>query len=229
MNGKSVSCEEIRMIIESLSPKTMEKTAQKEFKEHLTDCAQCRMLYEKNLALNKLLDQWETVKPEKNLQARIMAKVAQIERERARGARSQDFWDQLKSLLGYRFSVPAFATILLIVFLLGSVAINIALVSRSSEPARVARGIPGVELEATQIAKRTSDIVEPSPGPQVVVKQPVVSVHGRDVFEDYLSAAAAYQQPLIVIIGVPPMVPGQPISSPQKIHTIQNLNKEELL
>jgi len=230
MKDNSVSCEEVRAIIESLSPKTVEKTAQKHFKEHLAECLQCRLLYEKNLALNSLLDQWETAKPGRNLQARIMAKVAQVERERARVAQPHDFWGQLKSLLGYKFSVPAFATALLIIFLLGSIAINIALVSRSPGPGRMAQGTPGVEPEGMQITKSVHDIIEPSPGPQVIVQEAVVSVNGRDFFPDYSSAAtAAYQQPLIVIIGVPPMLPGQSVFSPQKIYTIQNSKKEELL
>ncbi len=229
MKDNSVSCEEIRAIIENLSPKTVEKTAQKHFKEHLAECLQCRLLYEKNMALNKLLDQWETAKPGRNLQARIMAKVAQVERERARVAQPHDFWGQLKSLLGYRFSVPAFATALLIIFLLGSIAVNIALFSRSPGPGRMAQGTPGVEPEGMQITKSVHDIIEPSPGPQVIVKEAVYAP-GRDLLVDYPSAAAAaYQQPLIIIIGVPPMVPGQSFFSPQKIYTTQNSKKEELL
>ncbi len=229
MKDNSVSCEEIRAIIENLSLKTEEKTAQRQFKEHLAGCLQCRLLYEKNLALNSLLDQWETAEPGRNLQARIMAKVAQIERERARVTQPHDFWGQFKSLLGYKFSVPAFATALLIVFLLASIAINIALVMRSPEPGRAAPIIAKVEPEGPPIVKSIHDIIEPSPRQQIVIKEPVVPVNGRDFFPDYQSAAAAYQQPLIIIIGVPPMVPGQSVFSPQKIYTTQNSKKEELL
>ncbi len=230
MKDNSVSCEEVRAIIENLSPKTVEKTAQKQFKEHLAECLQCRLLYEKNLALNRVLDQWETAKPGRNLQARIMAKVAQVERERARVTQPRDFWGQLKSLLGYKFSVPAFATALLLFFLLGSIAVNIALVSRSPAPGRTAPIIAKVEPEGMQITKSVHDIIEPSPRQPVIVKDAVVYPAGSRLFADYPSAAAAaYQQPLIIIIGVPPVLPGQSVFSPQKIYTIQNSKKEELL
>ena len=112
-------------------------------------------------------------------------------------------------------------------FLLGSIAVNIALVSRSPEHGGTAPIIAKVEPEGMQITKSVHDIIEPSPGPQVIVQEAVVPVNGRDFFPDYPSAA--YQQPLIVIIGVPPMLPGQSVFSPQKIYTIQNSKKEELL
>jgi hypothetical protein len=229
MDSKSMSCEEIRAIIENLSSKKVDQAAQKQLKGHLDECTQCRLFYEKTLALNRLLDQWEMATPANNLQAKIMAKVAQVERERARRAQQLDFLGQLKSLLGYRFAMPAFAAALLIMFLLGSIAINIALVSRSQGPAGIAQNVSRGAPEGTPIAESVGNIVEPSPGPRMLIKQGVVYPSGRDLFTDFQWAAMAYQQPLIVIIGVPPLLPGQPVSSPQKIHTIQNIKKEEML
>ena len=226
-----MNCRDIKEVIENLSPKTFGKTEQKPFKEHLNKCSECRRLYKESLLLNKLLDRWETPKSKVNLQSRIMAKIAKVERERLHPIQPQNLWGQLKLLLGYRFSVPAFAAMLLAAFLCGSLIVSIVLLSRSPRFGIIANNIDKGSLKIPSIENFVQNHIEPG-SKQPVVKKPAF-VYTVD--SDYLGYHQDAIQPgviqpmIIVLLGVPPVRSDQPDFSSKNINNIQIQNKEDLL
>ncbi len=117
MSNHSMNCREIKEIISNLGWQKPEKTEQGPFNDHLNECPDCRQLYEETVSINKLLHKWESPQPRVHLQAGIMAKIAQVEKGRPHDVPQESFWGQLRLLLGYRLSVPAFTAIVLVLFL----------------------------------------------------------------------------------------------------------------
>ena len=195
------NCEETREIIENLSPSSMKKTEQKEFRDHIKKCQKCRELYEQMLSLNRLLDLWEAPAPKGNIQARVMARVAQIEREGGH----RGFLLQLKNLFHYRLRIPAIALLALLLILFTSLGINLALFligsPGSTKETRVAAIPP---IQPTPVIH----VVDPTADRNITVKDTLIYRESVDVSDplDVAVKSGATQPAMIMILGVPPIL-----------------------
>jgi hypothetical protein len=117
------------------------------------------------------------------------------------------------------------------ILLIGSVATNIALLRRTTEPITVAQQT-GAQPQVTAIVKGVQELTRPSPQPQMPGPAQVIYSSEEELSEEYEGAwqGATVQPALIVILGAPPVSPG-PMGSPaKKTKTIETLpEKEELL
>lgn len=202
MDEQSVTCEDARRIIGELSPRSLATLDEKTFVMiHIRGCVACGALYEKNLALARSLDGWQVPSPQTNIQAQVMASVAQLEKNRGNPSR---FLDWLKEWTGYRFQVPAVAAVAVVILLLVSLGFNVAQI-------RLDEGLDrGTEVAVREdfspagtIARQIEDAILQTPLPKTdggtAVNYPVggTNLHG---FE-----SGAVPPVLIVIMGAPPM------------------------
>jgi len=118
-------CEEVRETIEETFPRSQADLAGvAQVWDHFQECEACREFGERLVALNQSLDGWKSPIPSKGLQGRIMAGIAQIERDRSNRAKQYPFAETLRGLFLYRFQVPAAGAFAAIFLLILSVAFN---------------------------------------------------------------------------------------------------------
>jgi hypothetical protein len=229
MNSETMNCEEIRRIIEDLSPQLLlEKASQTSWKEHLAACSACRELYERTISFNSLLNQWKAPQPQRNIQAQVLARIAQQEKDQADRALTSNFWGQLTILLGYRFRVPAFAALLIAAILLASITYNLILLNKSDRPVQMVTLPEPTQKPLDVIVKSTQGLLEPTPFDTVVGSQQVRFDQSRDLsgIYQYGTKYGLVQPALVVILGAP-ITLGRATHFPEKIITMEELNQEE--
>lgn len=207
MNQEAMSCEEIRELIDGMSPGELrEQFGDTNLGKHLQGCAECRTYYEKSVALSAALDRWNVPSPRKNIQAGVMTAIARLEREQRRTQSLGGFFEQLATLVGYRLRVPAAAVLGLLLLLAVSVTLNIVHLSRTgkADGSRLVRvqqpgsGIPALGSPA-----------ETTPAPLIVTEQELTVFQGTLPGIDRWKRGAV-SAPVVVILGIPPWLYPQP-------------------
>ncbi|MFH0792686.1 MAG: hypothetical protein V2A74_01495 [bacterium] len=212
MTGSEKICREMRELIEESSAQKLVEIAKRpEVAGHLESCAGCRASYEKALALGRALDQWAAPQPKKNIQAHVMARIAQIERERGSRRETSTFGDLLVALLGYRLRVPALAAVAVVGFLVGSLVLNIAQWSQPKPSVQIASPVAAPAPLGTAVVKSVRSITQPTATPlesmlpsiQYATTTPMLGSGAMNL------TAGAYYPAIVVILGAPPMAAGQ--------------------
>jgi len=203
-------CEEVRTLLRNLAP-NLEEIGDEKAGKHLEECPECRAYLEKMRSLDKMLGLWEAPKPEGNLQARVMAGIAQIEKDRSKGILAP-----FRSLVQFRFRVPAYAFVLLILLFAFSVAVNVAVMLGSSKNRQIARGKNERGVDIRNVVGEGRDIASQTP---IVIRDDTVFHTGAgDRTGNYLESVpgATVQPALVVIMGMPPTGLGTVSSTVEK-------------
>ncbi|MBN1865653.1 hypothetical protein JW916_00020 [Candidatus Sumerlaeota bacterium] len=224
MKRSTPSCEEIRNRIDEAAPSELVLRAdQSPLREHLADCADCRERLAKSAALDRTLDEWRTPEPRENIAAGVMARIAQSERALRRHAPPERFLDRLAALLGYRFRVPAFASLLFLLVLGASLSLNVVQVAQISDRDRavlVAHDSSGqATVKGADLARSRSTpvLVHPTPAQlaQAIPIDASQSSH-QAAFDQVLDLRERLATPMIVLIlGAPPFQGFAPATRPR--------------
>lgn len=212
---KQAECEAIRERIEQLAKSERAREAKSgALREHLESCAACRDAYEEIEARDRLLGQWTAPAPRGNIQAMVMSGIAQMERDRREKVLKKGFWHQLAALLGYRFKIPAVATAAVLIILIVSMIFNVVLLGsskggRGEEPRQFAKGGEGKRGPGIQVAgaeEKPAIPMTPQPAGPVLGVIAHNQLGGGSV---YPMQAGGVPLGFIVIMGAPPVLPGQ--------------------
>jgi hypothetical protein len=205
MDEKPMTCEEARETIEELSPRFLVALDDKApVMVHIRECDACRECYERSLAFDRVLDGWEVPSPKANIHARVMAAVAQLERDRKDGGHAPRFIKWLVTSIGYRFQVPAAAAFAVVVLLLVSIGSNIAQM-RSGEGVEGRATVADTEASspAATTVRHVEEAILRTPPPESNGETAVKETYGGN--DPYGLESGAAPPVLIVILGAPPM------------------------
>jgi hypothetical protein len=212
MEKQPMTCEEAREAIDGLTAKRPSAPAgERAFHEHIGGCAACRKLYEETQAQNQLLDAWVAPAPRGNIQARVMAGIARMERELREKERRPDLWDRTAALLfGRRFRVPAIAALGLAMLLLASLGLNAVLLASRRPEGRQWAAIPMPAQSLMAANKNVVKVAVPTLTPAGGENEAVQAFvrNGLAGLGAYSQQTGAMPLGIIVILGVPPMEGG---------------------
>lgn len=157
-----MDCDKIREQIDALSAKCEAVPAgDRAFHDHIAGCEPCRRLYEERRAQIRLLDGWAVPEARGNIQARVMAGIAQLERERGKASA----WPAIAAAFTRRFQIPAAIAVGMAAVLVASIGLNVLLLSSRHAPDRYARrAAPAPAVSVAQTAEETQRIITDAVG-----------------------------------------------------------------
>lgn len=227
-----MTCEAVRETICGTPSEEPERESRKgALHRHLQECAACREFLERNLALDRVLAGWQAPEPRTNMQARVMARIAQMERTEREKNEAGSFGERFVALLRHRFQVPAFGALLLMACLAASLAFNVAQFRGTAGPGEIRVSSNGqTEGVGTQ---PISGVVGPplasTPHSPAAATRHVL-YRAPDVLAGYGIpglGAGAMPSVTIVILGSPPVLHDRSSAVSPKVLPAQDSTKEE--